>query len=142
MASSLWRICEHCLPADSEQHGNMIRFLPFVLLASGLAAQTPPDVVMERSGYLAWLKKGPNSPLSAVAQQRVGDGVRLGPAGADIPLAGIEEYRVYPSGGDLVLEGPGGRRPIGRGRPYRVGKYALYLTGPPPGTVLTIFADG
>lgn len=120
----------------------MIRFIPLVLLASTLAAQTPPDVAMERSGYLAWLKKAPNSPLSAVAQQRVGDGVRLGPPDADIPLEGIEDYRVYPSGGGLVLEGPGGKRSIGRGRPYRIGQYALYLTGPHPGTVLTVFADG
>ena len=120
----------------------MIRFIPLVLLASTLAAQTPADVAMERSGYLAWLKKAPNSPLSAVAQQRVGDGVRLGPPEADIPLEGIENYRVYPSGGGLVLEGPGGKRPIGRGRPYRIGQYALYLTGPQPGTVLTVFADG
>jgi hypothetical protein len=67
----------------------MIRLLPFVLLASSLTAQTPPDVAMERSGYLAWLKKAPNSPLSAVAQQRIGDGVRLGPSGAEIPRAGI-----------------------------------------------------
>jgi hypothetical protein len=117
-------------------------YVALLLLAANLAAQTPPDVAMERSGYLAWLKKAPNSPLSAVAQQKIGDGVRLGPSGAEIPLAGIEEYRVYPSGGDLVLDGPGGMRPIGRGRPYRIGKYALYLTGPQPGTVLTVFADG
>lgn len=120
----------------------MIRFLPFVFLASTLAAQTPPDVAMERSGYVAWLKKGPNSPLSAVAQQKVGDGVRLGPSDADIPLAGIEEHRLYPSGPSLVLDGPGGKRSIGRGRPYRIGQYALYLTGPQPGSVLTVFADG
>jgi hypothetical protein len=120
----------------------MIRLLPFALLASTLAAQSPPDVAMERSGYLAWLKKAPNSPLSAVAQQRVGDGVRLGPAEADIPLAGIEEHRLYPSGRGLLLEGPGGKRPIGRGHPYRIGNYALYLTGAEPGTVLTVFADG
>ncbi|HEV8456354.1 MAG TPA: DUF1684 domain-containing protein [Gemmatimonadales bacterium] len=113
-----------------------------LLLAANLAAQVPPDLAAERAGYLAWLKTAPNSPLSAVAQQRVGEGVRLGPAEADIPLAGIEEYRVYPSGGGLVLEGPGGKRAIGRGRPYRIGKYALYLTGPQPGTVLTVFADG
>jgi uncharacterized protein len=119
----------------------MIRFLPFVLLASTLAAQTPPDVVMERTGYLDWLKKGPNSPLSAVARQMVGDGLRLGPADADIPLPGIDEHRVYPSGAGLVLEGSGGKRPIGRGGPYRIGNYALYLTGPPPGTVLIVFSD-
>lgn len=119
----------------------MIRFLPFVLLASTLAAQTPPDVAMERSGYLAWLKQAPNSPLSAIARQKVEEGLRLGPVDADIPLAGVEEYRVYPSGAGLVLEGPGGKRPIGRGGPYRIGKYALYLTGPQPGTVLTVFTD-
>jgi hypothetical protein len=117
-------------------------YVALLLLAANLAAQTPPDVAMERSGYLAWLKKAPNSPLSAVAQQKIGDGVRLGPSDAEIPLAGIEEYRVYPSGGGLVLDGPGGKRPIGRGRPYRIGKYALYLTGPQPGTILTVFSDG
>jgi hypothetical protein len=113
-----------------------------LLLAANLAAQTPPDVAMERSGFMAWLKKAPNSPLSAVAQQKVGDGVRLGPAEADIPLAGIEQHRLYPSGRALVLEGPGGKRPIGRGHPYRIGNYTLYLTGPEPGTVLTVFAEG
>jgi hypothetical protein len=97
---------------------------------------------MERAGYLAWLKSAANSPLAAVARQGVGDGVRLGPADADIPLPGIEEHRLYPSGTGLVIEGPDGKRPVGRGRPYRVDKYALYLTGPHPGTVLTVFAPG
>jgi hypothetical protein len=119
----------------------MIGFLPFVLFASALAAQIPPDVAMERAGYVAWLKKGPNSPLSALARQMVGDGLRLGPVDADIPLPEIDEYRVYPSGAGLVLEGSEGKRPIGRGGPYRIGKYALYLTGPQPGTVLTVFTD-
>ena len=119
----------------------MIRFLPCVLLASTLAAQLPPDVTMERAGYVDWLKKGTNSPLSALAQQKVGDGLRLGPADADIPLPGIDEYRVYPSGAVVVLEGSEGKRPIGRGGPHRIGKYALYLTGPRPGTVLTVFTD-
>lgn len=119
----------------------MVRFLPFVLLASTLTAQTPPDVAIERSGYVAWLKQGPNSPLSAVAQQKVGDGLKLGPADADIPLPGVDEYRVYPSEAGLVLEGSGGKRPIARGGPHRIGKYALYLTGTRPGTVLTVFTD-
>lgn len=119
----------------------MIRFFPLLLFASSVGAQVPPDIAMERSGYVAWLKKAPNSPLLAVAQQRVGDGVRLGPADADIPLPGIKAHRLSPAGSGLVLEGSGGQRPIGRGRPYRIGKYALYLTGPPPGTVLTVFRD-
>lgn len=119
----------------------MIRFLPLFLLTSAVAAQVPADVAMERAGYTAWLKKAPNSPLAAVAQQRVGDGVRLGPEGSDIPLPGIEEHRVYSSGAGFVLDGPGGKRSIGRGHPYRIGSYALYLTGTQSGTVLTVFSD-
>ena len=119
----------------------MIRFLFVLLLAPTLAAQAPPDIAMERSGYMAWLKKAPNSPLLAVAQQKVGEGVRLGPDDADIPLPGVEAHQLYPSGVGLILEGSSGRRPIGRGRPYRLGRYALYLSGPAPGTVLTVFTD-
>jgi hypothetical protein len=119
----------------------MIRFLPFLLLVSTLAAQTPPEVAMERSGYLAWLKKAPNSPLAALAQQKVGDGLRLGPADADIPLPGIEEYRVSRSDANLILDGPGGQRVISRGRPYRIGQYALYLSGPLSSPILTVFGD-
>ena len=96
---------------------------------------------MERSGYVVWLKEGPNSPLAAVAQHKVGEGLRLGPADADIPLPEFGEYRVYPTGSGLVLEGPDGKRPVGRGAPHRIGKYALYFTGPRPGTVLTVFGD-
>ena len=113
----------------------------FLILASALAAQLPRDLAMERSGYVLWLKEGPNSPLAAVAQQKIGEGLRLGPADADIPLPGIGEYRVYPSGSGLVLEGSDGKRPAGRGAPHRIGKYALYFTGPRPGTVLTVFSD-
>jgi len=101
----------------------------------------PPDLAMERSGYIIWLKEGPNSPLSAVAQQKVREGLRLGPADADIPLPGVGEYRIYPSGSGLVLEGPDGERPAGRGAPHRIGKYSLYFTGPQPGTILTVFSD-
>jgi hypothetical protein len=113
----------------------------FVALVSTLPAQLPPDLAMERTGYVVWLKEGPNSPLSAVAQQKVGAGLRLGPADADIPLPEVAEYRVYPGGPGLVLEGPDGKRPVGRGAPHRLGRYALYFTGPPPGTVLTVFSD-
>ncbi len=119
----------------------MIRFLPLVLLASSLAAQIPPDVTMERSGFVSWLKTGPNSPLSAVAQQKVGEGLRLGPTDADLPLPGIAEYRVYRGDTGIVLEGSDGKAPMGRGGPYRIGRYALYLSGPQPGTVLTVFTD-
>jgi hypothetical protein len=117
----------------------MTRALPMLLLASRLVAQTPPDVAMERAGYLAWLKTAPNSPLLAVAQQKVGNGLRLGASGADIPLDGLGDYRVYPEDGSIVIEAAGGKHAIGRGHPYRVGRYAFYVTGAAP--ILTIFTD-
>jgi uncharacterized protein (DUF1684 family) len=39
-----------------------------------------------------------------------------------------------------MLEGPSGKRSLGRGRPTRLGTHTLYLTGSPAGTVLTVFA--
>jgi uncharacterized protein len=119
----------------------MIRLLPFVLFASTLVAQAPTDLAMERSGYLAWLKKAPNSPLRAVAQRRVAEGLTLGPGDSDIPLDSIPRYRLSSSSSGFVLEGAAGRRTIGRGRPYRIENYALYLTGTGSGTVLTVFTD-
>ncbi len=113
----------------------------FLVLASTLPAQLPRDLAMERSGYVVWLKEGPNSPLAAVAQQKVGEGLRLGPADTDIPLPGISEHRIYRSGSTLVLESAEGKRPVGRGAPHRFGKYALYFTGPRPGTIVTVFSD-
>jgi hypothetical protein len=128
-----------CFCSLTAESFKMIRLLPLLLLASPLLAQTPSDIAMERAGYLAWLKTAPNSPLTAVAQQRIGDGLRLGPADADIPLTGVAEYRVYPSGAGLTLEGPEGKRSIGAGRPYRIQTYALFVTRTQLGTVLTVF---
>ena len=117
----------------------MTRFLPLLMLASPLLAQTPSDIAMERAGYIAWLKTAVNSPLVAVARQPVGDGLRLGPPDADIPLSGVPEYRLYPSGSGLTLEGPEGKRSVGPGRPYRIQKFALFVTRAQAGTILTVF---
>lgn len=108
---------------------------------SGLVGQSPQDVARERADYLAWLQAAPNSPLAALARQPVGAGVRLGPPDADIPLAGLGEHRVFPNGRALVLETPSGTRSVSRGRPIGLGRYTLYLTGPAPGTVLTVFGQ-
>src|SRR5215213_6455140 len=111
------------------------------VLSSTVGAQIPRDLQMERSGYVLWLKEGPNSPLAAVAQQKIGEGLRLGPPDADIPLAGTAEYRVYPTGAGVTLEGREGKKSLIRGAPHRFGRHALYVTGPRPGTVLTVFSD-
>jgi hypothetical protein len=111
------------------------------LATAGLSAQMPPELATERAGYTAWLKTAPNSPLAAIANQAVGSGLRLGPPDADIPLPGMAEHQVIPGGTALTVKGPGFERPISRGHPFRIGKYALYLTGNSPGTTLTVFED-
>lgn len=112
-----------------------------ILLARNLPAQVPPDLATERAGYTAWLKTAPNSPLAAIANQTVGTGLRLGPPDSDIPLAGLPEHQVLPGGTTLMVKGPGFERPISRGHPFRIGRYALYLSGNGTGTTLTVFGD-
>ena len=107
----------------------------------GLVAQSRDAVARERADYLSWLNTAPNSPLAAVARHPVGAGVLLGPPDADIPLPGLEAHRILPRGGSLVMETPSGMRPVGRGRPIRVGRYTLYLSGAGSGTALTVFGQ-
>jgi hypothetical protein len=98
------------------------------------------DVARERDEYAAWLATAPNSPLAAVAQQPIGSGLRLGPADADIPLAGLGEHRVSERGAEVLLESAEGRRPLPRGRPITLGEFTLMVTGGPGRGVLTLFS--
>jgi hypothetical protein len=110
--------------------------------ASTLIAQatpTAPDAAGERAEYVAWLTTAPTSPLAAIAQQPIGTGLRLGPADADVPLDGVAEQRVTQQGGAVTLTAAGGRRPLGRGVPIRLGDYTLTADGPPGRAVLTVF---
>jgi uncharacterized protein DUF1684 len=110
--------------------------------ASALTAQaTPsaPDATGERADYVAWLTTAPTSPLAAIAQQPIGTGLRLGPPDADVPLDGVAEQRVTQQGGAVTLTAAGGRRPIGRGVPVRLGAYTLTTDGPAGRAVLTVF---
>ena len=107
-----------------------------------LAAQatpTAPDAVGERAEYVAWLTTAPTSPLAAIAQQPIGTGLRLGPPDADVPLDSVAEQRVTQQGGAVTLTAAGGRRPIGRGVPIRLGAYTLTTDGPAGRAVLTVF---
>jgi thiol-disulfide isomerase/thioredoxin len=108
-------------------------------LGRPLVAQLPPDLARERAAYAAWLTTAANSPFAAVAVQPVGAGLRLGPEDAEIPLAGLAEYRVTQSPAAVTLEGPAGRRALPRGRLTVVGPYSLALAGPPGQAVLTVF---
>jgi hypothetical protein len=107
--------------------------------AGVLAAQTPSDLVRERTDYADWLATAPTSPLAAIAQQPIGSGLRLGPPDADIPLDGVPEHRITQRGGAVALEGRGAGRPVPRGAPVRLGPYTLLADGPAGRAVLTVF---
>jgi hypothetical protein len=114
--------------------------LPIAALAGPLASQSPPDdLASERSAYQEWLATAPNSPLAAVALQPIGPGIRVGPADADVPLAGVPEHRVTERGGAVTLEGPSGSRPLPVGRPVALGEFFVTPVGLPGRRVLTVF---
>jgi uncharacterized protein (DUF1684 family) len=103
--------------------------------------QTPADLAQERAEFARWLSSAPVSPLAAVAVQPIGRGLRLGPADADIPLAGVAEHRVVQQGGLITLEGPSGRRSLRRGIAVRLGDYTLLADGPAGRAALTVFGS-
>ena len=112
-----------------------------VLVAPAAQAQaSPADLAAERAAYLDWLERAPNSPLAAVAQQPVGEGLRLGPPDADIPLEHVAEHRVTEHAAVLRLESKDGPRVLARGVPVRLGDYTLVAGGTPGRAVLTVFA--
>ena len=112
--------------------------LSALLSALPAAAQLPPELARDRADFAAWLAEAPVSPLAAVAQQPVGGGIRLGPADADVPLAGVAEHRVTAERG-VRLAGPGGARALPRGLAVRLGAYTLVAAGPPARAVLEVF---
>lgn len=127
-------------PATAAPAGTVL--LAFSLLTSHLslaAGQTPPDVLQERAAYARWLASGRTSPFAAIAETPVGNGIRLGPPDADIPLDGIAEQRITERGGRLTLEGAGAPRVLPRGRPVPLGVYTLLAGGEPGRTVLSVF---
>jgi uncharacterized protein len=107
-------------------------------LPGAVSSQAPAHVAMERAGYAAWLKEAANSPLFAVAQRRVGNGLRLGPPDADIPLEGVGEHRLIVDGGIVRLEGQTDSL-RGAGRALQLGSYRLFLSSSPSGPVVTVF---
>jgi Protein of unknown function (DUF1684) len=117
-----------------------------LLVLAGLApssawgqAPSGPEITAERAEYHAWLTTAPTSPLAAIAQQPIGQELRLGPPNSDVPLDGVAEHRVSQRGGAITLSGPGGSRPMGRGIPARLGGYTLTAGGPAGRAVLTVF---
>ena len=109
------------------------------LLAAPLLAQSPPDLAKERKDFTTWLATAPDSPLAAVAQQPIGTGLTLGPAEADIPLAGIAASRVTQESGAIYLVDPNGRRAFPRGQLVQLGNYRIRASGSSSRSVSTVF---
>ncbi len=114
------------------------------LLAIGLwapqvAAQVPAELARERADFAAWLASGPTSPFAAVALQRIGPGITLGPPGSDIPLTGVGAVGVAASGGRITLDSAGTARTLPRNRTVPLGNYRLMATGPIERATLLVF---
>lgn len=121
-------------------------FVPalFVLiLAAPLAAQVPPDLTADRTDFTRWLLSSPDSPLAAKARQPIDTAVSLGPASADIPLAGLMAVHTLrrSASGAITLESDAGSRAVPRGRLVPVGNYRLRVSGTAERPVVTVFRD-
>ena len=108
-----------------------------------LSAQAmPADLAQERARFSHWLSHDPRSPQNAIARREIGNGLVLGPASADIPLAGVAEHRVTEGGGRVMLSGPEGERVLPRGRAVTLANFSLVPEGSPGAGVLTVFRPG
>jgi uncharacterized protein len=118
--------------------------LAAILLTAHCARLTAQEAAVERerAEYARWLATAPVSPLAAVALAPVGAGIRLGPAGSELPLAGVPEHRVLERNGRLSLEGPGGSRPLVRGRPVPVGSHTIIAAGAAGRTTVVAYSPG
>ncbi len=122
--------------------------LPLILVMLGLGmlgtvragmAQGARLVAAERQAFSDWLLHSPVSPFAAVAQLAVGQGIRLGPDDADLALPGVALHTIASGGGVVSLSGPDGKRTLPRGRPVRLGAYAIVAGGSPTRPVVTVF---
>jgi len=107
--------------------------------AQQLAAQSRAAVEQERRDFAEWLRTAPLSPRRAVGVFPLGSGLSLGPAGADIPLAGVESMRLEERDGRLGLRRGGNVTPVARGRALVLGKWQLLPGGPAGRTTVTVF---
>jgi len=101
----------------------------------------PDDVKRERVEYAGWLATAPASPFRALGQYPIGRGITIGPAGADVPLAGLALFRLEEKGANLVLTIDGATRPVWRDRLVSLGGYQLLAQGPRGRTVATVFGS-
>ena len=103
-----------------------------------LAAQAAV-VAQERTEYERWLGSANVSPYAAIAQARIGTGIRLGPADSDVPLEGVPLQRVFEEGGRVVLESAAGERLLPKERPVGLSGFTLLASGPAGRATLSVF---
>lgn len=108
-------------------------------LAPPISAQLPPDLVQGRAEFLAWLQTAPTSPFAAIALQRIGPGITLGPAGSDVVLERVPQVRVTESAGRITIDSGGASRPLARNRVVRLGGYRLLPAGATGRATLMVF---
>jgi hypothetical protein len=111
-------------------HGRYVLLAVALCSSAPLAAQAVPrQLARDRAEYLTWLRTAPTSPFAAIALQRVGPGITLGPAGSDVVLEGMPQVRVSETGGRALLDSAGVSRALPRDRVVTLGRYRLLLSG-------------
>lgn len=129
----------HPRVVDSSSMIHVLVLAMALLWAPHVAAQVPPELARERADFAAWLATGATSPFAAVALQRIGTGITIGPPGSDIPLPGVGALGVASSGNRITLDSGGVSRPLPRNRTVPVGNYRLMATGPRERATLLVF---
>jgi hypothetical protein len=115
-----------------------LAFASILLLTPGLHAQVPADLARERARFAEFLATAPNSPMAARGLAAIGPGIRLGPADAEIPLAGVDA-RISEAGGTVTLEGSLGRRVLPRNRLTTIEAISVFVSGPAGKSIVTVY---
>lgn len=102
-------------------------------------AQTGAAVDQERREFAEWLRTAPVSPLRAVVVRPIGIGLTLGPATADLPLAGVPPGRITEQDGRVTLKLGTETLTLARGRTTVVGTWRLVAGGPPGRSAITVY---
>ncbi|HEU5219494.1 MAG TPA: DUF1684 domain-containing protein [Gemmatimonadales bacterium] len=117
-----------------------------VLVVTGAAlpfaavAQTAAQVAQERREFGSWIRTAPVSPLRAVVVRGIETGLTVGPASADIPLAGVGAGRISERDGRVTLVLGDRSLSLVRDRPAVVGAWRMVVNGPPGRSVVTVYA--
>lgn len=120
-------------------HGRALLLVVMICRGVPLVAQVPESLARERTEYAEWLRSAPASPFAAVALQRIGAGITLGPAGSDIVLERVPSVRVVETAGRVTLDSAGASRVLPRNRVAPLASYRVLVSGTAGRTTLTVF---